>query len=173
MKAFLNTDTLTKEDVENLFSYLGISNEVLQRITRLLSHKEALPSNITYETDVFKAWYSSIDDTELEKCHNDIDIVYNSCKAIQASGNKSKLVFRSNDKSPSTTEIVYKNLINNTINVLGVELVYLKELQRLSSITYSTDITKHVLESVNKKGGNSKCYSRVAKLDRYSFRTDW
>jgi hypothetical protein len=151
---------------------------------------EALTRNIVHETSAFGAWYQNLDDSSFDASDNAIDVVFANAISVGASTATSlpqpmtvmrpffelgtgsteqvflgfETVKQADNPPKPSTQVVYKNLINNSINVFDVELTYLKELQRLSSITYNTDVTKTVLETINKQKVSTDIIKELQQL---------
>ena len=69
-----------------------------------------------------------------------------------------------NSSTKACTKLVYKNLINNTINMLDENMVYLKEFQRLSDFSFESDIMNQVITTLDKKELSKTFISKLKQL---------
>jgi hypothetical protein len=153
-----NCNLLT-EDVETLLKLLNINDNTLKRITTCSHYVKNLESNalvkhITCETSTFGSWYGYLADFQpTDKNDNDIESCFISKMPNYIAPHKltSKPVTETNTVNPIKNKVLYKHLINKTINIFDIELVYLKEFERLSNINYESEITDNILNILDKK----------------------
>lgn len=151
----INKNILTTQDIKDLFDYLHISKEVLKEIVSCKTYMKimenvAITKNVIYETSAFDSKYYFIDDsTSCQQCDNLIDLVFAPmiCQSTEPTQSSSK----DTQVSKQSTKVIYKNLINDQVNVVDVELTFLAEFKRLSSFSYCDHITNNVLDTINKK----------------------
>lgn len=186
----INKDVLNNDEVKHLFQYLNISNDTLKSIVvskpyLRLMQDTAHHLNVKSETSVFQSSYAFIQDTD-RLCDNSINSVFKSNIELpllqlpsssrelwksphcfwESSRPKSKAtdVTKADETRTSLDTVIYNNVIDDSLNMFDIELIYLTEFDKVSSLEYSDVVTKSVLDTINKTQISDKLVKELKQL---------
>jgi hypothetical protein len=182
----INKDVLSNDEVHELFQYLNISNDTLKSIVVSKSYLQVMQdtaqhSNVESETSVFQTFYSFIQDTNpigdnsinsvFESNKNGIQLPWqlplpSPCDFWKSSGFESKArnATKADETDTLSHTVVYNNVIDDSLNMFDIELVYLREFHKVSSLAYRDVVTKSVLDTINKTQISDKLVQELKQL---------
>lgn len=184
----INKDVLSNDDVKHLFQYLNINNDTLKSIVVSKTYLQVLQntahhSNVKSETSVFQSSYAFIQDAD-RVCDNSINSVFKSNIELPLVPVPVPLPlplpydfwksYRLDSKSTDATKasetytklctVIYNNVIDNSLNMFDIELVHLQEFHKVSSLEYCDEVTKSVLDTINKTHISDKLVKELKQL---------
>jgi hypothetical protein len=178
----INKDVLSNDEVHELLQYLNISNDTLKNIVVSKSYHQIMQDtayhlNVESETSVFQSSYAFIQDTD-RLCDNSINSVFKSnielpLPQLPSSPRdlwkSSRLHNESKADDADETDtlshtVVYNNVIDDSLNMFDIELVHLREFNKVSSLTYRDVVTKSVLDTINKTHISDKLIQELKQL---------
>jgi hypothetical protein len=182
----INKDVLSNDEVHELLQYLNISNDTLKSIVVSKPYLQVMQDtahhlNVESETSVFQSSYAFIQDTD-RLCDNSINSVFKSniqmplplsSRDLWKSPNdfwkSSRLHNESKADDADETDtsldtVVYNNVIDDSLNMFDIELVHLREFNKVSSLTYRDVVTKSVLDTINKTQISDKLVKELKQL---------
>jgi hypothetical protein len=185
----INKDVLSNDEVHELLQYLNISNDTLKSIVvskpyLRIMQDTAHQLNVESETSVFQTSYAFIQDTD-RLCDNSINSVFKSnielplpqlpssprdfWKSPNDFWKSSNLHNETKADNADETDtlshtVVYNNVIDDSLNMFDIELVHLREFNKVSSLTYRDVVTKSVLDTINKTQISDKLVQELKQL---------